>query len=173
MSWRLFLVLPTAFLFLGCVNPSSTSNPKVARVDHINSAPTIASIHYFKGGYYSAPEMPNWTHDMTITVSGSGAGAMAGKDYDALCFRAGYLASQDLNELLAGIQALQITRLREGAIIADAGVEYIELIYSNGQIRKIHLLALEYEIGEEVASNGLALAERLRSIGSNLSIGCR
>jgi hypothetical protein len=174
MSWRLFLVLPTAFLFCACVNPSqNSSQAKVAQTAQVNNSPAaLASIHFFRGGYYPAPGSPNWSHDLEIAVSGNSAGAVRGEDYDSSCFRVGLLNSQELNQLLAGIQTLQIKRATQDSGIVDIGVEYIELIYNSGQTRKIHLMPYEYRAGEELAANGSALAERLRSIGDNLNVGC-
>jgi hypothetical protein len=167
----LILIFSTLFVF-ACGKKDNKTNGTTPPSVSAQTA-TVATFKYYKGGFFPPPNQPSWSNDMTITFTNAGF-YIEGRHADPLCFRSGSFSQAQTTELFNLVSALLLsTKTPGGPITADAGVEYVQITLSNGEVRKYHLMNLEVPVGELYALNPTDLRNYLRALEASLDTACR
>ena len=164
-----------AFLFLAACG-SSVTMPIAKCYDCTgNVTPnqeSFVSLHYYRGGFFPPPGAPNWSHDLRIDFETSGGARVNARLEDQLCFKTGALSPAEAAQVQDLLKVLA-SKKSTGPIMADGGVEWIELTSRNGSKTKYHLMDGEVPVGELILVNGAPLSTVLKDIDSRLAIGCQ
>lgn len=152
---------------------SSSATDQFGSATNQSTLSALKNIRYFRGGFFAQLGQPNWSHDITITFESHSADfPISGAHPDPLCFRAGNLPLSDANSLLTQISSLQLAT-SDGPIMADGGIETVEINFIDGKKYKYHLLNGEVPSGEKYALNPDDLSIHFKKIADSLAVGCK
>ena len=164
------LISMTSFLMIACSKAESKKADPQASGQSNN--PTVATFQYYKGGFMAPMGSPNWSHDMMITFTTSGFSIEA-KIPNSVCEKKDDFTEAQTKTLFDLVAALNVrAKTPTDPRTADAGLEYIELILSDGAVRRYHLMDEEVPVGELYAVNPDTLSNHLKDLVANLPTVC-
>jgi|GEM_PF-4275585 len=165
------LLLLSALTFLACGKKDNKTNGAAPEVT--KESETVATFKYYKGGFLPLPNQPDWSNDMTITFTTSGF-FIEGKHPDALCSRHATFTQEQAAELMNLVSQLVVSvKAPGGPIVADAGIEYVEITTNQGRRSKYHLMNMEVPVGEMFATNPTNLHNYLQALEASLPTACQ
>ena len=135
----------------------------------------IVSARYWRGGWFGAPNTPNWSHDMDFIFNEDSTITVKSKTIDSLCFKTEIILDRDQRKkweiLYAALAVNPIPN--DGPMMADGGAEVLILVFSDKSTTTIHLAPLDAGPGDLLASNGEDMIAHLRGIDKEMPMGCQ
>lgn len=140
-----------------------------------NKAAEIVSARYWRGGWFPAPNTPNWSHDMDFIFNDDSTITVKSKTTDQFCFKSDIVLDQEQRQKWEIVySSLEVKPLDDGTpMMADGGVEVLILVFSDKSTKTIHLAHWDAGPGDLVASNGDNMIEFLQRIDSEMPHGCQ
>lgn len=134
----------------------------------------IASLTYFKGGWYGPVDVPNWTYDLTIKLKNDVLNVSA-KTTDELCGKVSQdLTDSEITELKKLLSDLDVKSIPSDApIMMDAGTRQITVQYLNEEPITILLSTFFGQHDGYYATNGDSLAAFLENLDQSLAMYCQ
>ncbi|NUN04325.1 MAG: hypothetical protein HUU57_01070 [Bdellovibrio sp.] len=133
----------------------------------------FSSFQFFYGGWYPAPNQPNWSDDINFTLK-DGVLTADSKTSDELCTKPTYTVSDaDRKAILELIAGLTLVVAKDIPPIADVGAKTIRLKLNNGSEKLIHLQATGAQNGDNVATNGAELGNFLQELNKKIPLACK
>lgn len=133
----------------------------------------FSSFQFFYGGWYPAPNKPNWSDDINFTLK-DGILTANSKTSDELCTKPTYTVDDaDRKVILDMIAGLTVVVAKDIPPVADAGVKTIRLKLNNGYEKLIHLDASGARNGDNLATNGAELGNFLQNLNKKIPLACK
>lgn len=170
-STSLFLMVMVVFGAMGC--SGKASDPAAGGAPAKSAAvQTVSTIHYFEGGGLRAITAPSFSHDLIIDFTNPPGPLIQAQDpSNTSCLKSGSLTAAQQSQLFDLISKLVLVKAGP-LLIADAGVEWIEVTTTDSVKYKYYLNSTAPPQGELVAVDGSALSTFLQTLESSLVTSC-
>lgn len=133
----------------------------------------FSSFQFYYGGWYPAPNKPNWSDDINFTLK-DGVLTADSKTSDVLCTKPKYTVEEaDRKAILDLIAGLKVVVAKDLPPIADAGSKTIRLKLNNGYEKLIYLQEAGASNGDNVATNGSELGNYLQNLNKKIPLACK
>jgi len=163
------LFLLTISQITACNNGKRTDNTQTTTGQEY-----MVSASYYRGGWFTPPGQPNYSHDLTIDFTSY---SNNGFEVDAEvtnpnCTRTGRLSVNQANEMAALISQLQLLQ-NNTAPVPDAGQEYVEIELKSGKTSRYYLQLTGTPAGKLYAINPQSVRSFMQALDTTLVQTCR
>lgn len=130
----------------------------------------LMAVTYYAGGWIPTPGQPNWAHDMTADFSkysNSQYEVRAKIPSQPNCVKIGGITLDQTREFIALYGQMTLLPATSPPVV-DAGAEYVELTYDNGEKVRYYLRANSAPIGQYYISSPDPIRNFLINLESSL-----